>query len=127
MTPPPQPEYTLMVSFSCPAEIQEDNVREYIKSQIFGKDWSGLFATNYISLKTFDMIRSRPHTPAPAPERFPDSTELLLVAHDEWKRREERKHLHDEITWVSGWISGFLTSKKFVIDQAKSLRRQENP
>jgi hypothetical protein len=52
------------------------------------------------------------------------SGDLLLIAHDEWKRREERKHLHDHISWVNGWISGFLTSRKFVKDQLVKLRQQ---
>ena len=57
-------------------------------------------------------------------ETFPLSSEdLLLVAHDEWKRRQERKHLHDEIPWVSGWISGFLTSKRFAKDQIEKIRQ----
>ena len=49
--------------------------------------------------------------------KFPSSGDLLLIAHDEWKRRQERKGFDDEIPWVSGWISGYLTSKKFVDDQ----------
>lgn len=38
-----------------------------------------------------------------------NSTDLLLLANDEWKRREERKHNHEEIPWVAGFINGFLT------------------
>ena len=49
--------------------------------------------------------------------KFPPSGDLLLIAHDEWKRRQERKGFDDEIPWVSGWISGYLTSKKFVDDR----------
>jgi hypothetical protein len=51
------------------------------------------------------------------------STDLLLISHDEWKRREERKHQHDHISWVTGWISGFLTSRKFVKDRIAELRQ----
>jgi hypothetical protein len=50
------------------------------------------------------------------------SSDLLLIAHDEWKRREERKHQHDNISWVNGWISGYLTSRKFVNDRIKLLK-----
>lgn len=50
------------------------------------------------------------------------SSDLLLIAHDEWKRREERKHQHDNISWVNGWISGYLTSRKFVKDRIKLLK-----
>jgi hypothetical protein len=52
------------------------------------------------------------------------SSDLLLIAHDEWKRREERKHQHDHISWVNGWISGFLTSRKFVQEKIVELRQQ---
>ena len=54
--------------------------------------------------------------------KMPSSGELLLVAHDEWKRRQERKNLDDELPWISGWISGFLTSKKFVNERIDKLR-----
>jgi hypothetical protein len=54
------------------------------------------------------------------------SSDLLLIAHDEWKRREERKHLHDHISWVNGWISGFLTSRKFVNERIEYLHKQSN-
>jgi len=56
---------------------------------------------------------------------FPSSEDLLLIAHDEWKRREERKHIHDNVSWVSGWISGFLTSKKFAYKQIDKLHKKE--
>jgi hypothetical protein len=40
----------------------------------------------------------------------PNSTELLEMAHREWKNRQERKGFNDETAWVSGWISGYLTN-----------------
>ena len=55
-------------------------------------------------------------------EIFPNSRDLLLISHDEWKRREERKHIYEEQPWTHGWISGFLTSRKFVKEQIKELR-----
>jgi hypothetical protein len=55
------------------------------------------------------------------------SSDLLLIAHDEWKRREERKHQHDHISWVIGWISGFLTSRKFVREKVSELRQAGEP
>ena len=68
------------------------------------------------------------HTPA-APEPKFNSTDLLLLANDEWKRREERKHNHENIPWCAGFINGFLTDKKWArawIDKiqkdAESLR-----
>lgn len=70
--------------------------------------------------------RSRPH-PAPATEaqqrieqKF-NSTELLLLAHDEWKRREERKHNHENAPWVSGFINGFCTDKKWAREYIDAL------
>jgi len=56
---------------------------------------------------------------------FPSSTDLLLIAHDEWKRREERRHIHEELPWIHGWISGYLTSRKFVNDRIEKLRQGE--
>ena len=53
------------------------------------------------------------------------STDLLLIAHDEWKRREERKHNHEESGWIAGWINGFMTSKKWVYEHLGKLRQQQ--
>jgi hypothetical protein len=53
------------------------------------------------------------------------SGDLLLLAHDEWKRRQERKHFDDEQSWVSGWIGGFMTSKKWAHDYIRKLRTKE--
>lgn len=53
------------------------------------------------------------------------STDLLLIAHDEWKRREERKHNHEESGWIAGWINGFMTSKKWAQEKVKELRAQQ--
>jgi hypothetical protein len=61
--------------------------------------------------------RSRPH---PAP-KF-NSTELILLAHDEWKRREERKHLHNEQDWISGFINGFLTDPVWARKMVDTIR-----
>ena len=55
------------------------------------------------------------------------SSDLLLIAHDEWKRREERKHIHEHISWVNGWISGFLTPRKFVQEKVAELRQAGEP
>ena len=58
----------------------------------------------------------------PAP-KF-NSTDLLLLAHDEWKRREERKHNHPEGPWVAGFLSGFCTDKKWARDYINRLREE---
>jgi len=41
----------------------------------------------------------------------PNSTELINLAHREWKNRQERKGHDDEVAWTSGWISGYLTGR----------------
>ena len=69
------------------------------------------------SLNDMDEYRSRPH---PAP-KF-NSTELILLAHDEWKRREERKHLHNEQDWISGFINGFLTDPVWARKMVDTIR-----
>lgn len=66
--------------------------------------------------------------PLPIYQRdMPSSKELIEMADTEWKNREERKGIHDEVSWTSGWISGFLTtnnvikSPKLVVDQYPSV------
>jgi hypothetical protein len=49
------------------------------------------------------------------------STELLLLAHDEWKRREERKRIHEELAWVAGFLNGFCTDKKWAREYVDKL------
>jgi hypothetical protein len=66
--------------------------------------------------------RSRPHTPAPK-HKF-SSEDLILLAHDEWKRREERKHLHNEQDWTAGFLQGFCTSRKWAREYIDRLRQQ---
>jgi len=43
---------------------------------------------------------------------IPNSSELIEMAHTEWKNRQKRRGYNDEIPWTSGWISGFLTANK---------------
>ena len=43
---------------------------------------------------------------------IPSSKELILLATNDFKNREERKGLHDQSSWVSGWITGFLSERK---------------
>lgn len=52
-----------------------------------------------------------------------NSTDLLLLSHDEWKRREERKHNHEETPWTAGFINGFLTDKKWAREHLDNLRK----
>jgi hypothetical protein len=70
-----------------------------------------------------EQVRSHPYQSEWEGLSF-TSTDLLLISHDEWKRREERKHIHDMIDWTAGWISGFLTSRKFVKDRIADLLQQ---
>jgi hypothetical protein len=53
------------------------------------------------------------------------SEDLLLLAHDEWKRREERKHNHQEQDWVAGFISGFCTDRRWARDCVDGMRGKE--
>lgn len=70
------------------------------------------------------FLRSNPYNPQ-AERDLPHctSTELLLVAHDEWKCRQERRHYDDEGPWTSGWISGFLISRKWANEKVEKLRQ----
>ena len=78
---------------------------------------------------TLIMPRSRPiirtSTPAPIKQKF-NSKELILFAHDEWKRREERKGNHPECSWVAGFLNGFCTDKKWARGYVDILLK-ENP
>jgi hypothetical protein len=60
-------------------------------------------------------------TAIPISPKF-NSTDLLLLAHDEWKRRQERKHLNDETPWVSGFIGGFITDKTWARNMLDKLK-----
>ena len=42
---------------------------------------------------------------------FPNSTELIEMAHREWTNRQKRKGHNDEVAWTSGWISGYVTGR----------------
>ena len=55
-----------------------------------------------------------------------NSTELLLLAHDEWKRREERRHINEESPWVIGFISGFLTDKTWAREYVDKIMKKAN-
>lgn len=51
-----------------------------------------------------------------------NSTELLLLAHDEWKRREERWRKPEErVPWCAGFINGFCTDKKWAREYVDRL------
>jgi hypothetical protein len=69
-------------------------------------------------LEAIAAIRYRP----PSLEPMLGSTDLLFLANDEWKRRQERKHLHDNTAWVSGFVGGFLTDKKWARKYVDKLR-----
>jgi len=44
--------------------------------------------------------------------KIPSSKELIQLAIADFKNREERKGLHDQPSWTSGWITGFLSERK---------------
>ena len=52
-----------------------------------------------------------------------NSADLLLLAHDEWKRREERKHNHENAPWCAGFINGFLTDKKWAREMVDKIQK----
>lgn len=72
---------------------------------------TGDYGDSCVPTEVFVAIRSRPYPAPQQPVKFPNSTELLLMAHTDWKNRIERKHTHEEIPWVDGWIHGYLTPK----------------
>ena len=59
----------------------------------------------------------------------PDSTRLIEMAkraHTEWKNREERRGIYNEIDWCCGWMAGFLSVDKpdWVKAQAQAAREE---
>jgi len=120
MTRHPQPEYPQTPGNPDPKTQYIAIEGELEELEIINED----LPTDEIEMKArriiFD-IRSRLYSTIEQ-KKFPSSGDLLLIAHDEWKRRQERKGFDDEIPWVSGWISGYLTSKKFVNEQLIKLR-----
>jgi hypothetical protein len=97
-----------------------------LKENVY-EDFGGENA-RYAYETAISLIEKECSRPAhPAPPQF-NSTELLLLAHDEWKRRQERKHLDDEAAWVSGFIGGFITDKNWARDKVDNLIiAQEQP
>jgi hypothetical protein len=63
---------------------------------------------------------TRPHIPAPT---FPNSTQLIEMAHTEWKNREERRGIHDENDFCAGWITGYLTRQAEAASAATLVER----
>lgn len=56
-------------------------------------------------------------------EKF-TSEDLLILAHDEWKRREERKHIHDHKSWIAGFMGGFCTSKEWARKRLDKIKER---
>ena len=102
MTPTPQSDKDL------------DIIRDYL---VMCSNWE---IEQKMALDALHRIRSRPSPSTPEP-KF-NSTDLLLLAHDEWKRREERKHNHPEQAWGAGFINGFLTDKKWAREMVDKIR-----
>ena len=78
-----------------------------------------------IAVKIRIIAISRPYNEQAIREKVKfNSEDLILLAHDEWKRREERKHIFDETTWAAGFLSGFCTSRKWAREYVDKLRQQ---
>lgn len=73
-----------------------------------------------------EIYREAQQPPAPTADApiGMSSEDLLLLAHDEWKRREERKGNHPESHWVTGFIGGFLTDRKWAREYVAALRQR---
>lgn len=72
--------------------------------------------------QTATRIINTMRSPAPFEPKF-DSTDLLLLANDEWKRREERKHNHENAPWCAGFVNGFLTDKKWAREMVDKIQK----
>ena len=58
---------------------------------------------------------------------IPSSKELILLATHDFKTREERHHRHDQPSWTSGWITGFLSERKpnWGKEREEKVRKEE--
>lgn len=66
------------------------------------------------AIEVFPFMRSR--------RDIPSSKELIQLATTDFKNREERHHRHDQASWTSGWITGFLSERK--LNWSKVLREK---
>lgn len=109
-TPPKQPRYRIAI-------IQEkENLEDVYKTRtVIGLlPYEESECDRLMRFMSEPYARSRPvATSQPTSGPKFNSADLLLLAHDEWKRREERKHIHDMRDWEAGFINGFLTDKKW--------------
>lgn len=53
-----------------------------------------------------------------------NSTELLAVACEEWRCREERHNLHPREHWVAGWLNGIALGGEYLKKRAEGLRQK---
>ena len=58
-----------------------------------------------------DCATCKPESDIPMRD-IPSSKELIQLATNDFKNREERKGLYDQSSWVSGWVTGFLSERK---------------
>ena len=63
---------------------------------------------------------------SPSP-KVPTSKELISLATTDFKNREERHKRHDQSSWVSGWITGFLTESNpdWNKERGEKVRKEE--
>ncbi|MFA5382619.1 MAG: hypothetical protein WC356_05600 [Candidatus Micrarchaeia archaeon] len=104
--------------------IEETQVDGQLSSKNHGDYELVCYCRGFIRAE-LEKERRATHTspPAPAPDKPKFSSEdLLLLAHDEWKRREERKHNHNEQDWIAGFLNGFCTSHKWAREQVDKIR-----
>lgn len=85
---------------------------------------------DYVMIEDLEStIESLRTTSTPQQQEKPitkfSSEDLLLLSHDEWKRREERKHQHDMTLWEAGFINGFLTDEKWARDMVDKIRSNQ--
>ena len=94
-----------------------ENPKEYIITE---DEWQSLkslhldLATNGSKSDAW-LIMENIHSRQVSTPPVPDSTRLIEMAkraHTEWKNREERRGIHNEIDWCCGWIAGFLSVDK---------------
>ena len=52
------------------------------------------------------------HPDAEKGNPVPSSTELIAMANQEWKNREERRGIHNREDWCCGWMAGFRCGQR---------------
>lgn len=102
--------------------MTSEHPREYIITEaqitaIENHGWIDAFSI-------LEQVRNQHASRSSASGPVPDSATLIEYAQREWANREERRGIHEKVSWETGWMSGYLTSAGN-IQQARQQEREK--